>query len=358
MPEQQPPNHFNEDRAASYDDQFARLAPLKDALHLCMRAVLAEAPENARVLCVGAGTGAELLYLAEAFPKWTFTLVEPSAPMLDRCRQKAAAAGIAACCTFHEGYLDTLPPSAPFDIATSILVSQFILDPEARCAYFRGIAERLHPGGHLVTADLATDLTDEKAAPAGPLFDAWLELMRYNGADDAALKNYRTAVTSNVAVLPAHYTEGLIASAGFSGLRRIAQTLLIHTWHARRQEPAEKAKAGESALARAYRYFAKLRFRSLGLATIKDIPTDNFNALMGSLQASGWHKTYEYDGMDAWIDYGMVKLRKGDTELTMEWDNWTEGSIEGPAATIETLGKAHHMKVSYVWRWSGYDDAP
>lgn len=235
MSDKQPNNAFGEEHAATYDERFAKLAPLKDALHLCMRAVLAEAPAEARVLCVGAGTGAELLYLAEAFPEWTFTLVEPSEPMLNRCRKRAEEAGLTERCMFHAGYLDTLPASAPFDVATSILVSQFILDPEARIAYFRGIAERLEPDGHLVTADLATELRGDAVATDSPLFDAWLALMRYNGADEHGLENYRKAVTNDVGVLTAEKTEALIAAGGFGAITCICRTLLIHTWHGRRE---------------------------------------------------------------------------------------------------------------------------
>ena len=95
------------------------------------------------MLCVGAGTGAELSYLAERFPGWRFTAVEPSAPMLEVCRRRAEAQGIEGRCIFHEGYLESLPPSEPFDAATSLLVSQFILDPEERSGFFRAIAGRL-----------------------------------------------------------------------------------------------------------------------------------------------------------------------------------------------------------------------
>lgn len=91
-------------------------------------------------------------------------------------------------------------------------------------------------------------------------------------------------------------------------------------------------------LARGLRSIAKARFRLLGLATIKDIPTERFNRIKKDLIADGWRKTYEYAGFDAWIDYGKVKLRKDGVRLTMEWDNWTEGSIEGPASVVEALG--------------------
>ena len=52
------PKSFNKDVALSYDKQFSKLAPMKDALHLCMQMVLLDLPSEANVLCVGVGTGA------------------------------------------------------------------------------------------------------------------------------------------------------------------------------------------------------------------------------------------------------------------------------------------------------------
>ena len=76
-------------QASPYDKQWAKLAPLRDALHLLTGAVFSELPIESRVLfCVGAGTGAEVIYFAQRFPRWTFTAVEPSGRMLDMCRRK------------------------------------------------------------------------------------------------------------------------------------------------------------------------------------------------------------------------------------------------------------------------------
>ncbi len=105
-----------------------------------------------------------------------------------------------------------------------------------------------------------------------------------------------------------------------------------------------------------FRYLSKIRFRVLNLATIKDIPTEQFHAIIDELVAQGWEKRSTYNGFDAWIDYGKVKLKKQNTKLTFEWDNWTEGSVEGPISTITALAKEKNLKVTNEWRWSEYDE--
>jgi hypothetical protein len=42
--------------------------------------------------------------------------------------------------------------------------------------------------------------------------------------------------------------------------------------------------------------------------------------------------------------------------LTLEWDNWTEGSVEGPRHTIETIAQHYNLPVSHEWRWAEYDE--
>jgi tRNA (cmo5U34)-methyltransferase len=167
------PRPFDEAHAATYDRQFAALAPMRDALHLVTRIALGALPADARILCAGAGTGAELLYLAVAFPGWRFTAVDPSEPMLRRCRARADAAGVSDRCRFHEGTVEDLPREAgDHDGATSLLVSQFVLDRAAREAFFRAIAGRLRPGAPLVVADLAApSLSGSLVEPWGR---AWL----------------------------------------------------------------------------------------------------------------------------------------------------------------------------------------
>jgi tRNA (cmo5U34)-methyltransferase len=231
MQPQEPPVAFGPEHAAAYDQRYAKLAPLRDALHLLISAVLADLPANARILCVGAGTGAELIYLAEKFPQWQFAVVEPAAPMLEVCRRKVEARGLTSRCVFHEGYLDTLPQSAAFDAATALLVSQFILAPAVRTGFFRAIAGRLRPGGYLVSADLASDTT---SATYQNLLEVWLRLMRETGSPPEQLEKLRVTYGRDVAVLPVEQVRSIIASGGFETPVLFLQTCLIHAWYARR----------------------------------------------------------------------------------------------------------------------------
>jgi tRNA (cmo5U34)-methyltransferase len=222
---------FDQKCASGYDQQWSKMAPLRDALHLLIGAVLSELRPDARILCVGAGTGPELLYLAERYPGWRFVAVEPSAPMLDVCRRKAEERGIMARCEFHEGYLETLPPGEAFDAATSLLVSQFILDREARTGFFRGIADRLCAGGFLVNADLASDAGQ---AACQSLRDVWFRVMQAGALSSEAIEKMRAAYDRDVAVLPPAEVGGIISAAGFEAPIQFLQTDLIRGWYARR----------------------------------------------------------------------------------------------------------------------------
>jgi tRNA (cmo5U34)-methyltransferase len=221
-------------QAPTYDQQWSKLSALRDCLHLLLGSVFATLPAQTRILCVGAGTGAEIQHLAGLFPHWTFTAVEPSPAMLTACRERADAQGYAQRCRFHEGYLDSLPAGEPFNAATSFLVSQFILDASERSAFFRAIAERLRPGGLLASSDLAADLS---SAAQQSLLEVWFRTMATADLSPDALQRMREAYERDVAVRAAPEIERIIASGGFESPVPFFQAGLIHAWYARRATP-------------------------------------------------------------------------------------------------------------------------
>lgn len=218
-------------QAPSYDQQWAKLASFREALHLLLGAVFSELPSDARVLCVGAGTGAEMIELARRFPGWTFTAVEPSAQMLEVCRRRADESGLRDRCSFHQGFLESLPPAESFDVATSLLVSQFLLEPEVRSSFFRSIARRLRPGGILASSDLSFD-TSSELYPS--ILEVWFRVMAASDLSPEGLERMRAAYARDVSILPAREVEDLIRAGGFEKPVQLFQAGLIHAWYARR----------------------------------------------------------------------------------------------------------------------------
>ena len=217
--------------AAFYDQGNAFLTPMRDALHALVRVILAELPADARILCVGVGTGAELIALAEEFPQLQFTAVEPSTQMLDVCRLRVEENGITSRCTFHEGYLDSLPASGSFDAATCFLVSQFFVQKEARRGFFNQIASRLRPGGYLVSCDLASD---RATAVYDSLLNVWVRTQSGHEITDEKIKKVRAAYERDVAVLPPPEVASIITAGGFEIPVLFFQYLLVHAWYAKR----------------------------------------------------------------------------------------------------------------------------
>ena len=232
MSERQLHPAFTGEMAASYDQRNEPLSVLHQALLLLAgRHLLDQLPQTARILCVGAGTGKEILHLARLAPGWEFTALDPSADMLDICREQAAKAGIETRCRFFEGYVDALDDGIAYDAATSILASHFITDRTERQSYFAAIAARLAPGGQLINADLSGD---RSAATFDALEGAWLSVLRVTGMDEEGVASYRQNLDTSVGVLPPADLAALIASAGFTPPVQFYQARLIHAHLARR----------------------------------------------------------------------------------------------------------------------------
>ncbi|MDB6076574.1 MAG: hypothetical protein JWO82_321 [Akkermansiaceae bacterium] len=216
---------FNAERANSYDQRTEKMAPVRDAMLQMLEIALGGGlPGDARVLCVGAGTGTEVIHLAERFPGWRLVAVEPAPAMMAVCREKVREAGLLERCDFHEGYLEMLPEREEgFDAATCLLVSHFFMNLGRRTEFFRGIAARLKPGGWLVSSDLAGDMAGEEYWQVRVLWERVME-------------GSASAHGNRVDLLPREEMRAMLGSAGFEEVAEIYQWLLIHGWVARRGE--------------------------------------------------------------------------------------------------------------------------
>lgn len=221
------PAFFNQEMADAYDRRNSALAPISDSLHFLMRLVLADRPADAHVLCVGVGTGAEILSLAKAYPGWSFVGIDPSEEMLFVARRRLEQAGVLDRCELVQGYAEDAPGGG-FDAAVSLLVAHFI-KREDRGLFYAAIHERLKPGGRFVSAEISGDLD----APEFPeMLEDWKRVQALMGATPESLAKLGGMMRDVLAVLTPAETEAMWKAGGFRTPVPFFQAFMIRGWHA------------------------------------------------------------------------------------------------------------------------------
>jgi len=220
---------FTSEAAKSYDEKNKQLAPIADNMHFLIRLILKDLPKDSRILCVGVGTGAEILSLAKEYPGWSFVGVDPSSSMLEVCRKRMEDAGIADRCTFIHGYAQDVPVGEKFDAALSILVGHFI-KKEERVNFYEKIHELLSKGGYFVNTEISFDL-DSKNFPS--MLKNWERVQTLMGATPDSLKALPNLLRDPLTVLPPSEVENLFNAGGFMDPVRFFQAFMIIGWYAR-----------------------------------------------------------------------------------------------------------------------------
>jgi tRNA (cmo5U34)-methyltransferase len=184
------------------------------------------APQNARVLVVGAGGGLELKVFAESRPDWQFDGVDPSGEML-----KLAAATLGPLISrvhLHQGYIDAAP-EGPFDAASCLLTLHFV-PPEERLRTVKEIRRRLKPGAPLVVAHFSFPQDEPERAQ-------WLS--RYvafavsSGIDRDKAENARTTIAAQLPILSPDQDEAILREGGFSDISLFYTGFTFRGWVAR-----------------------------------------------------------------------------------------------------------------------------
>jgi tRNA (cmo5U34)-methyltransferase len=219
---------FNQDASRSYDEKNRRLAPISDCLHFLIRLSLADLPPDARILCVGVGTGAEIFPLAQAHPGWRFTGVDPSAAMLEVARQRLTDAGVIDRCELIAGHVQDVPQGESYDAALAILVAHFV-SADDRPGFYANMHARLKPGGMIVDAHISFDL-DSAQMPV--MLENWKQVQAMMGANPDSLATLDTTLREKLTVLPPADVEALLRDAGFPLPVRFFQAFMITAWHA------------------------------------------------------------------------------------------------------------------------------
>jgi len=220
---------FTKEIAQGYDDRNRKLATISENAHFLIGLILGDLPADARVLCIGVGTGAEILPLAKANPGWTFVGVDPSEAMLAVCRTRLAEAGVLSRCELIHGYLEDAPRGESFDAAISMLVGHFIA-PGDRRAFYGGMAHRLKTGGQLVNCEISFDLD---SADFAPMLVNWKRVQVLMGATAESLTNLEHTLRTVLSIRPPGEIEDLLRQSGVEPVR-FFQAFLILGWHGRK----------------------------------------------------------------------------------------------------------------------------
>jgi tRNA (cmo5U34)-methyltransferase len=167
------------------------------------------APEEARILVVGAGGGLELKAFATAHPVWKFDGVDPSSEMLKLAEETLGP--LAAQMNLQQGYVEQAP-EGPFDGATCLLTLHFLTQDERRRTVTE-VRRRLKRGAPFVIAHMSFPQAKGERAQ-------WLS--RYAAfavscglAPDKA-KSASAAVDKHLNIFTPEQDESILHAAGFS----------------------------------------------------------------------------------------------------------------------------------------------
>jgi tRNA (cmo5U34)-methyltransferase len=188
--------------ADTYADRAARFVPVYREIHR-MAAVLMDehAPQDARVLVLGAGGGLETKAFAQTHTGWTFDAVDAAAAMLDLAVRTLGPD--ASRVRMHKGYIDDAP-AGPFDAATSLLTLHFIEHDERRRTAAE-VRRRLAPGAPFVVMHLS-----------------------FPQRDDA--EKARTSIAAEVPVLTPEQDRAILQDAGFTDVTEFFSAFTFRGW--------------------------------------------------------------------------------------------------------------------------------
>lgn len=218
---------FTRDLAMSYDERNSTLAAISSCLHFLAGLILKNIPARSKVLCVGAGTGAEILTLSKIYPEWTFVALEPSAAMLEVCRERLKAADLLNRCELINGYVQDLVPEQKFNAVISFLVGHFIKS-EDKISFFRHMTNRLQDGGYLINAEISYDL-DSAECPS--MLTHWRAVQTLMGATAESLAALPELMKSALSILPTNEVKNLIRESGIAMPIRFFQAFMISGWY-------------------------------------------------------------------------------------------------------------------------------
>lgn len=219
-----PASPFTGDAVRSYLEGPPRQVPGFSSLHRMAAMLIAErAPEDGRVLVLGAGGGLELRAFAEAHAGWNFDGIDPSADMLQLAKQVVGDHGSRI--GFHEGSID-IAPEGPFDAAVCLLTFHHI-PVEQRLETLRQIRRRLKADAAFIVAHMSFPQAEPERST---WIDRHITYGASDGADPARLAHARKAMRERLHILAPQEEEAMLREAGFSDVTLFYAALSFRGW--------------------------------------------------------------------------------------------------------------------------------
>jgi len=218
---------FNNTLANEYEKGIRRTLPSYDAmLRLIQTFYRSTLHEHADILVVGAGSGNEILQLADGRPNWSFTGIDPSESMLNIAKERLQS--LPNDLSLYQGtMLDTHLPTIKFDAASCVLVLHFIQGYEAKLSTLKEIAHHLKPGAPFV---LVSKYGQPGSIETELQFDLWrsywLQHTKLSVPDVMEMEKSIRALS----FMPEEDILTLLQEAGFIKPSRFFTTTLFGGW--------------------------------------------------------------------------------------------------------------------------------
>lgn len=223
---------FEEMGGDTYDKNNSFFKPLHDNLQLLNQLILKDLPNDARILSVGIGTGADILELARANPGWKFVGIDPAESMLNKCQQKLKEQGLIEQCELFHGYLADYEQDKPFDAIICLFVMHFIKDLKERARMYQNFAKLLKQNGHLILTEISVDF---QSMEYQPLLENWKSTHRLTEASEEKLNNIPKVIEQELGVRSPKQTEEMMMDNGFDHPVQYFQSFLIRGWYSRKK---------------------------------------------------------------------------------------------------------------------------
>jgi tRNA (cmo5U34)-methyltransferase len=222
---------FDEMGGERYDQRNLFFKPVHDNLQFLNNLILKDLPKDARILCVGVGTGSDILGLAESNTSWSFVGIDPAISMLKRCEEKLKEKRLMNRCELFHGFLSDYKSETKFDALLCLFVMHFVGPLEERSKMFSGFASLLKKNGILINTEISVDINSPEYKQ---LLENWKQAHRFAGASEEILGNMANMVEKQLSVISPEQTKKLIVENGFKNPIHFFQSFLIRGWHSTR----------------------------------------------------------------------------------------------------------------------------